>query len=112
MSDRCRSCGRFLGAGYLCDNCDEVTIHEEPPETVGDLDADTRVWVASNIHGSQVKVHLQPNCRGVGVGVRPTTAAEQFDDSEICSYCNNTWSNTGTEETPLCKQYEGAWADD
>jgi len=111
MTDRCRNCGRFL-AGYRCENCDEVTIHGEPPETVGDLDGDTQVWVASNIHGSQFKVHLQPNCHGVDGDMRPTTASEQFDDNQICAYCNDTWSNTGTEGTPLCKQIKGVWADD
>jgi hypothetical protein len=25
--DHCRECGRDLGAGYLCDDCDEVVVH-------------------------------------------------------------------------------------
>jgi len=26
MSDQCRECGRGLGAGYLCDECDGVAL--------------------------------------------------------------------------------------
>ena len=28
MSDECRECGADLGAGYLCDDCDELEIVE------------------------------------------------------------------------------------
>ncbi len=27
-TDRCRECGRALGAGYLCDDCDRVEVLE------------------------------------------------------------------------------------
>lgn len=27
--DRCRECGKRLAAGYLCDECDEVTFAEQ-----------------------------------------------------------------------------------
>lgn len=27
-TDRCRECGRYLGAGYLCDDCDRVEVLE------------------------------------------------------------------------------------
>lgn len=27
--DRCRECGRDLGAGYLCDDCDTVDVIED-----------------------------------------------------------------------------------
>jgi len=27
--DKCRECGVTLGAGYLCDDCDEVTFVDE-----------------------------------------------------------------------------------
>ncbi len=27
--DHCRECGKRLGAGYLCDDCDEVTFVNE-----------------------------------------------------------------------------------
>jgi hypothetical protein len=25
----CRDCGRDLGAGYLCDDCDELEVNED-----------------------------------------------------------------------------------
>jgi len=28
VTDRCRECGRELGAGYLCDGCDTIEIVE------------------------------------------------------------------------------------
>ncbi|OAQ52139.1 hypothetical protein HTG_14240 [Natrinema mahii] len=28
QTDRCRECGRNLGAGYLCDDCDAVEVLE------------------------------------------------------------------------------------
>jgi len=27
--DKCRECGKQLGAGYLCDECDTVTFADE-----------------------------------------------------------------------------------
>jgi hypothetical protein len=26
-TDSCNECGQPLGAGYLCDDCDEVVVH-------------------------------------------------------------------------------------
>jgi len=28
-TDHCRECGRDLDAGYLCDDCDTVTVHDD-----------------------------------------------------------------------------------
>jgi hypothetical protein len=110
MTDRCDTCGRFLGAGYRCDGCDEVTVHDEPPETIGDLDGDTQVWVA--IDTPICGVHLHPECRGIDEPQRPVAAATRFDDTEICSYCNGTWDNNVPDSGAGRSGPQGVAADD
>ena len=49
MSDQCRECGRELGAGYLCDECDGVALAS--PVTKRDALFWLAVAVATGLYG-------------------------------------------------------------
>jgi len=89
-------------------------MSDDTPEVVGDIDdPDRKLWVVPNTFGQSRTVHLDEDCRGIDDHEpRQTEARAEHDETDVCCYCNDSWSNTVTTGTQLGTKIKGAWADD
>ena len=86
---------------------------DDTPAVVGDLDPDRALWVVPNAFGQSRTVHLAADCRAItDKDSRQTQARQEHIETDVCAYCNGSWSNTVTTGTQLGTKIKGAWADD